>query len=111
METCNYGKANRRIEKWSKCKNQINHKIICAYFICLKSEGFVTVESMRKICSNKNNKSLYVEKFNGNYANMKTDSAHSHGKVFEDDGHNVWIWSVVEQTLLKYKDEFVGNNE
>lgn len=62
---------------------------------------------MRKLCSNKNDKTLYVEKFNENYANMKTDAAHSHGKVFEDDKNKVWIWSVVEPTLLKYKSEFM----
>ena len=107
MEYSNYGKANRRIERWAKNENQINHKIVYAYFICIENEGFATIEYMRKLCSNKNDKTLYVEKFNENYANMKTDAAHSHGKVFEDDKNKVWIWSVVEPTLLKYKSEFM----
>lgn len=64
---------------------------------------------MHKICSNKNNMALYVEKFKDNYASMKTDAAHNHGKVFEDDGNKVWIWSIIEPTLLKYKDEFIKN--
>ena len=35
MEYSNYGKANRRIERWAKNENQINHKIVYAYFICI----------------------------------------------------------------------------
>ena len=101
MEYSNYGKANRRIERWAKNENQINHKIVYAYFICIENEGFATIESMRKLCSNKNDKTLYVEKFNENYA------AHSHGIVFEYDKKKVWIWSGGEPTLLKYISEFM----
>lgn len=111
MDNAQYGKANRRIRKWAECEGQINHKIISAYFTCLEHEGFATVESMRKLCSDRSNTALYVEKFAGNYANMKTDAGHSHGRVFEDDGHRVWIWDVVEPTLLKYRKEFMGKKD
>ncbi len=37
---------------------------------------------------------------------MKIDGAKSHGKVFEDDGENVWLWSEIEDTLLKHKSSF-----
>lgn len=109
MKVDNYGKANRRIKKWSECKHQINHKIVRSYFICVENEGFATIESMKKICGNIKDESLYVKNFNNNYSNMKTDAAHSHGKVFEDDGYRVWIWDVVEPTLLKYKNKFLIN--
>lgn len=32
------------------------------------------------------------------------DGTKSHGKVFEDDGDNVWIWIEVEDILVRYKN-------
>ena len=37
---------------------------------------------------------------------MKIDGSKSHGKVFEDDGENVWLWQEVKEVLLKYKSSF-----
>ena len=39
---------------------------------------------------------------------MKLDGPKTYGKVFEDDGEKVWIWSEVEDVLRKYKDAFLG---
>lgn len=50
---------------------------------------------------------LYVSNFKNNYAQMKLDGPKTYGKVFEDDGENVWIWKEVEQVLRKYKDSFL----
>ena len=49
---------------------------------------------------------LYVPTFKNNYSQMKIDSSKSHGKVFEDNGDKVWIWSEIENTLMKYKSSF-----
>lgn len=37
---------------------------------------------------------------------MKFDAVKTYGKVFEDDGKIVSIWSEVEEVLLEYKDYF-----
>lgn len=42
---------------------------------------------------------------------MKLDGPKSHGKVFEDDGNRVWIWSEVEETLFQYKASFYQSEE
>ena len=37
---------------------------------------------------------------------MTFDGPRSHGKVFEDDGENVWIWEEIKPRLMQYKDAF-----
>lgn len=101
-----HGKANDRIPLWAHKPNQYNHKIIKAYFKLLASSSDVTIYNMELLCSDENTPEMYVPKFKENYASMKYDGAKSHGKVFEDDGRNVKIWSEVESTLLKYKTYF-----
>lgn len=61
---------------------------------------------MENLCSERNNQELYVPTFKNNYSQMKLDGPKSHGKIFEDDGENVWVWSEVEETLMKYKNSF-----
>jgi len=63
------------------------------------------------LCSDKEHPELYVPTFKNNYAQMKIDGPKSHGKVFEDDGVNVWIWQEVEEVLLKYKPNFYVREE
>ena len=61
---------------------------------------------MERLCSDKEHPELYVPTFRNNYSQMKLDGPKSLGKVFEDDGNRVWIWSEVEDTLLQYKASF-----
>ena len=49
--------------------------------------------------------------FRNNYSQMKIDGPKSHGKVFEDDGENVWIWHEIEEVLMKYKSNFYQREE
>lgn len=101
-----YGKAIQRIPVWSLKQTQYNHKIIKAYFKALTAKGFATVEAMEDLCSDKNVPELYVPTFKNNYSQMKIDGPKSHGKVFEDNGDIVTIWSEVKDTLMKYKSGF-----
>ena len=50
---------------------------------------------------------VYVSDFQGNFNSMKTDKGNSHGKVFTDDGYNIGIWDVVEETIEKHKALFL----
>lgn len=101
-----YGKAIHRIPVWALKPTQYNHKIIKAYFKAVATTGHATINTMERFCSDKNVPELYVPTFKNNYSQMKLDGPKSHGKVFEDDGENVWIWSEVEETLIKYKNSF-----
>lgn len=101
-----YGKAIQRIPVWALKPTQYNHKIIRAYFEAGAATDRVTIDAMEHLCSDKNVPELYVPTFKNNYSQMKLDGLKSHGKVFEDDGENVWIWSEVEETLTKYKTSF-----
>mgnify|MGYP000884597117 CR=1 FL=1 len=92
---------------WSAKPNQNNHKIIRAFFTAEESFGSVTLDTMEKLCGDKSKSDLYVSNFKNNYAQMKLDGPKTYGKVFEDDGENVWIWKEVEQMLRKYKDSFL----
>lgn len=106
-----YGKALNRIPVWAIKSTQYNHKIIKAYFTAEALEGKVTINMMESLCSNKNNPDLYVPTFKSNYSQMKIDGAKSHGKVFEDNGLDVWIWPVVKDELMKYKSYFCNKNQ
>ena len=100
------GKANHKIPKWAHYPNQYNHKIIKSYFKLLKTSGEVTLYNMELLCSDKSKPELYVPTFKANYASMKLDGPKSHGRVFEDNGKYVTIWSEVENTLMKYRRFF-----
>lgn len=104
-----YCKALTRIPTWAVKSHQYNHKIIKAFFIAEEKYGNVTLDVMEKLCSNKNSQELYVPTFKNNYSQMKVDNAHSHGKVFEDNGVDVWLWAPVAKELIKYKDCFFNS--
>lgn len=101
-----YGKANQRIPVWAVKPNQYNHKIIRAYFTAVDIAGKATIAMMEQLCSDMEHLELYVPTFKNNYSQMKLDGPKSHGKVFEDNGDEVWIWSEVGKTLIKYKASF-----
>lgn len=106
-----YGKASQRIPVWALKPNQYNHKIIKAYFRAVEIAGQATITMMEKLCSDKDYPEMYVPTFKNNYSQMKLDGPKSHGKVFEDDGENVWIWDEVEEVLMTYKSSFYIEEE
>lgn len=106
-EDINYGKAIYRIPKWAKKHSQINHKIIKA-FLKLAQNGAVAYEDLLRECSNPDS-DVFVPTFSSNFAQMKFDGDKSHGKVFVVDNSNiVTIWEYVEDTILQYKEDFLG---
>ena len=100
------GKAVQRIPVWALKPTQYNHKIIRAYFEAEDIAGEATLSMMERLCSDKEHPELYVPTFRNNYSQMKLDGPKSHGKVFEDDGEKVRIWSEVETVLMQYKNSF-----
>ncbi len=106
-EDPNYGKAIYRIPKWAKKHSQINHKIIRA-FLKLAQNGVVAYEDLLRECTNPDS-DVFVPTFSSNFAQMKFDGDKSHGKVFVVDNSNiVTIWEYVEDTVFKYKEDFLS---
>ena len=91
---------------WANRPEQYCHKIIRGFFLCQKLHGQVVLQELEELCSREEVPELYVPTFRNNYAQMKIDGAKTYGKVFEDDGKVVSIWSEVRETLLEYKSQF-----
>ncbi len=102
-----YGKANQRIPQWAMKPTQYNHKIIRAFLIAEEMYGDVALEDLENLCTNPQRTDLYVPTFRNNYAQMKSDGPKTHGKVFEDDGTYVTVWSEVENMLRQYQHQFM----
>lgn len=104
----NDGKANGKIPKWAVAPSQNNHRIIRAYLQLLEEHGRVTRPELERRCQSPNeHPDVYVSDFYGNFTSMKTDKGNSHGKVFTDDGYNIGIWEIVEDTVEKYRSLFL----
>jgi hypothetical protein len=86
-----------RIARWAQNPRQVNHRIVRA-FLALERDGSVSLADLREYCC----RSMPVEKFNSNYANMKTDAGNSHGKVFFDDGATVSVWPVARAEIARH---------
>ena len=101
-----YAKAVKRIPVWAGRPEQYCHKIIRGFFLCEKQYGKVLLNELELVCSNEERPELYVPTFRNNYYQMKIDGAKTYGKVFEDDGTTVRIWSEVEEIMMEYKSYF-----
>lgn len=103
-----WGKAIHRIPRWARNPQQNNHKILKAFLELQQELGRVTLEALRKRCSDPiGHPETYVPHFDNNYAQMKFDNGNSHGKVFEEEGGYVTIWDRISETLLRYRDYFL----
>lgn len=103
-----YGKAHKKISKWAVRKDQNCHKIIRAYLQLSQEQETITVEALRMRCSDKTNyPDSYTQTFSTNFAQMKLDSAKSHGKVFEVMDDQVILWDNIEPEIMKYKEDFL----
>lgn len=104
-----YGKAIHRIPKWAKKPEQINHKIIRAFFQ-LETAGAVSYHDLQLRCNDyEKHPDVYVPTFGPNFAQMKFDGDKSHGKVFEVDSRGtVRLWDVIAPTLLSFKGDFMN---
>ncbi len=101
-------KALKRIPRWAKNPEQINHKILRAYLLLAENNEQVTVYDMEKICLDMNRVDVYCPTFRNNYAQMKIETPKSTGKVFEEKNGFVTIWDRVEDIIESYKDCFIS---
>ena len=100
-------KADSRIPLWARRPKQMTHKILRAFFELQKEIGDVTLEELRKRCSDpEGHPKTFVPHFDANFAQMKTDAGHSYGQVFEEKDGIVTMWERVGETLRKWRDYF-----
>ena len=103
-----FGKAIHRIPRWARNPQQNNHKILKAFLELQQEIGKVSIDALRKRCSDPTgHPDTYVPHFDNNYAQMKFDNGNSHGKVFEETNGFVTIWDHISDTLLRYRDYFL----
>lgn len=103
-----WGKAMHRIPRWARNPQQNNHKILKAFLELQQELGKVSIDALRKRCSDPaGHPDTYVPHFDNNYAQMKFDNGNSHGKVFEENNGFVTIWDYISDTLLRYRDCFL----
>ena len=88
-----WGKAIHRIPRWSRNPQQNNHKILRAFFELKQEIGNVTLDALRRRCSDPSgHPNTYVPHFDNNFSQMKSDNGNSHGKVFEEHDGYITIW-------------------
>ena len=107
------------VKRWAAGVNQINQRIVKAYFKDIELNGKATVETMKELCNNqKEYPGLYIYKDNGfdnHYRQMKTGSAvngklkrgkNIDGKIFWEAEEEVKILTDVMPFVEKYKSYF-----
>ena len=84
-------RVHRKIPMWKHRPQQYNHIILDTYFILLERDSVVTVQDLKTACEKGG-----VDKFYGNYTQMKVIAKNNHAKVFEEthDGYKevVTLW-------------------
>jgi hypothetical protein len=107
----NFRKAVNKIELWKNRPWQNNHKILKAFWELESELGVVTVDSLEARCGDKENyPKTYVEKFDANFVQMRTDKGNSNGKVFDIyDENKVKIWNEVYEGIAAFKEDFLNS--
>jgi len=96
-------KVNRRLKLWAKRPNQINSKILNA-FLRLKRSGLAKITEVDLKGELKGEKS-----FDSNFSQMKIVAEKNHGKVFEQYGENISLWSPIIQGVGEYEAVVFGD--
>jgi hypothetical protein len=83
-------KVQRRIDGWFTKKTQINSKILYTFLkIYEENNGIVKFEELKYKSG--------ISKFDGNFNQMKNFGEKNHGKIFEQQGENIYLWEKVEE--------------
>ena len=85
-----------RLDKWAKNPNQNNHKIIQIFRKLEKIDGYVKLETLKSEVER--NEIQFC-----NFNSLKTDSGHSHGKVFFVDEDNYVKLFPLPRTVIEQK--------
>lgn len=94
-------KKLHKVRAWGDKPSQKNHKIIQAFRTIDKQNGNVLLSDLESACTIETSKHYVGNKvqFNGHIRSMKTDSGHSHGKIFYSQGTEIKIYEVVKNII------------
>jgi len=91
-------KIERKSNRWFLNMDQINSKILYAFIRLYKqNNGTVTYEQLKKEAN--------IPTFKENFDQMKNIGEKNHGKIFEQNGQNIYLWKEVEDIILKKAKE------
>ena len=91
-------KVNRRLKLWAKRQDQINSKILNA-FLKLERSGATPVREI-----DLRNELPDEKSFESNFVQMKIIAERNHGKIFEQYGENISLWSPVIDAVREYEN-------
>ncbi len=92
-----------KIKCWGGEPTQKNHKIIQAFRAIERKKGKVLLSDLEYACTLGTSFSIGNRRqFFNNLNSMKTDSGHSHGKVFYLYGDEIKIYDVVKNRIEEY---------
>lgn len=105
------GKAIKRLSKWARNSEGMPYRVIRAFLLSGNVEDINSIRSLDKICRLCSNEAhhpdMYVEKFMGCWASLKTDQGHSYGRMFVQNGHDVSLPPEVALALKPLVGEFL----
>ena len=96
-DTQEINKVSRRLKLWAKRPTQINSKILNAFLKLERSGVSVITENDLK------NELPEEGSFESNFAQMKIIAEKNHGKVFEQYGEKIVLWSPVVSNIREYE--------
>lgn len=105
------GKAIKRLPKWARNSEGMPYRIIRAFLMSGNVEDINSIRSLDKICRLCSNEAhhpdMYVEKFAGCWANLKTDAGNAYGRMFVQNGDDVSLPPKVALALKPLVGEFL----
>ncbi len=82
----------KKIPKWFNSPNQANHKILVTYLKLLGDNNSVRLSELQKSCFD-------IENFANHYTAMKVIREKNHGKVFEENNKQIFLWEPVKDFI------------
>lgn len=86
-------KVKRKVPRWFNKPNQLNSTILNYFLELSKTNSQVTLQMLRNKCQDMN-------RFDGNYNQMKNFGEKNHGKVFEESDNIIILWEPVKEFIL-----------
>jgi hypothetical protein len=91
-ETQEIKKIERKISGWFLGTHQYNSRILYAFIkLYEQNNGVVTYGQLKKEAN--------MTTFKGNFDQMKNFGIKNHGKIFEQDGENIYLWKKIENII------------
>ncbi len=98
-EQAEIDKVKKRVPKWFNSPNQANHKILVTYLKLLGEDNSVQMDELQKACSE-------IVNFQKHYNAMKYYGERNHGKVFDENNKDIFLWEPVKDFIENEYNKF-----